>query len=367
MSKTLIDASYSFLYQMFRYDGEGDELSDTEIDEIKAAVDLMMREVEQPMLIGAILPYAGNDPPMGTLPCNGAEYSRQNYPLLYDYLVGSSRIVDEDLFVTPYFPGRAVTMVDEDHDPYNLYGDAEITLTEDHIPPHSHSYTPPSFDVDLETPGAPDIFAASVGAPSLTGSTGGGEAHSNIPPSIALNWCIVAGSYITPEEEPPLEGEFILYGTGAVTGGETPSGDSEVWVGVKFSVTDAGSITHGRFWKNAGDGDTHIFGVWDDANTLVDTFTFDSETASGWQEIEIDPIHMDAGEEFTIAVLHPVGYYTKTFHYFDADYDVDVFHVEGGGMNGLYGYTSTSGEIVRPTNVYQNTNYFVSVRFLVDA
>ncbi len=72
-------------------------------------------------------------------------------------------------------------------------GEDAHTLTTDEMPAHTHTYVPPVFDVDLEAPGVPDILAARLGAPTATGSTGGGSAHENRPPFHAVIMGIFAG------------------------------------------------------------------------------------------------------------------------------------------------------------------------------
>lgn len=193
MSKVLADGAYSFYYEMRNWKGASYELTDDEIDEIKAAVDKLMAELERPALIGLIMPYAGNLPPSGTLNCDGDTYLRTDYPYLYEYLSGTDYIIDADTFNTPVFDGR--TIIQAGTIPQGtLLGEETHTLIEAELAPHDHLYTPPVANVDLESPGAPDIFAAGVGLiQAHTSVSGGGDPHNNMQPSIAMNFCIVSG------------------------------------------------------------------------------------------------------------------------------------------------------------------------------
>lgn len=163
-------------------------------------------------MIGAIVPYASTTNPPGTLPCDGSEYLRSDYPLLYDALDSTyqrpgSFLTHPDAFVTPDFRGRFILAAQTpDYAPHSTGGEAEHTLTEEEMPshthgndPHAHTYTTPTFGVDIESVGVPD--PTGVGNPPVPNGTsadsiniynsGGDQAHNNMPPYIALNYAIV--------------------------------------------------------------------------------------------------------------------------------------------------------------------------------
>jgi len=190
MGQTLIGTAYFDLYNMRNWKGAGYELTETEIDEIKAAVDALIRETGFSVMIGAFLPYAGLNSPNGTLPCDGETYNRVDYPELYEYLIDSPYMVDEDTFTTPLFPDRAVTMASETNAAYSEYGEETHALTEDENAAHTH--TESAVGTTLSAIGEIPALLA-VASASVTGSSGLGEPHNNVPPSIAFNWCIVSG------------------------------------------------------------------------------------------------------------------------------------------------------------------------------
>ena len=141
--------------------------------------------------IGSIVPYAREVLPENVLPCDGSQHATADYPELAGVLHGVYNI-SKDYFVTPdlraVFPFGAATVGDVG----TTGGSATARLDEENLPPHSHTYTPPTANVDLEAPGAPDIVAAGVGLPTQTGQTGQGVPFSIIPPYHALLWGIVA-------------------------------------------------------------------------------------------------------------------------------------------------------------------------------
>lgn len=192
-SVTLANAAFSFLRDMREWEFNEDIDNTAEIDEIKAAVDKLMRELSVSMMIGAILPYVGITVPVGTLRCDGAIYQRVDYPELYEYASGTALIIDADTFSAPLFTGRTVVAAGSGFPHGSAFGEAAHILTVDEMPSHSHVYTPAVLNVDLESPGAPDLFAAGVGIPTTTSSVGGGQSHNNYQPSVALYYCIVAG------------------------------------------------------------------------------------------------------------------------------------------------------------------------------
>lgn len=192
---------------------------------------MFLEYLESSCLIGAIMPYGTIQPPDNTLPCDGSLHQRDDYPKLYDRLE-SALIVDGGSFRTPDLRGRFVLAADVDNQPLDEGGESEITLTVGQMPehghtspPHGHSnlphdhVSPPHFHTEvIPTPtvingGIEAPAAGAVPTPSVTGaasaiispnsitigdtavtinSTGGGEAHPNMPPFTALNYCIVA-------------------------------------------------------------------------------------------------------------------------------------------------------------------------------
>lgn len=148
--------------------------------------------------VGVVAPFCVadvSDLPEGWLPCRGEQYDAEDYPKLYAKLPSSLK--GATTFNTPDLRGHVVMGAGTfpsltTRNIMDRIGAETHTLTETQIPSHSHTYTPPVANVDLETPGAPDIFAAGVGIPTQTGSTGGGQAHNNIQPSLVMLYAIRA-------------------------------------------------------------------------------------------------------------------------------------------------------------------------------
>lgn len=166
-----------------------DVMTDVQWDEVESIVTGALSAVMENQFIGSII-WRPGDPQANELVCDGSQYQRVDYPTLYNRLAPAF-IVDADNFVVPDLVGRfaygaagagiGATGGSETH-----------TLTESEMPVHTHTYTPPVPNIDIEAPGAPDLFAAGVGLPVQTGAAGAGQAHNNMPPYLGLVPCLIA-------------------------------------------------------------------------------------------------------------------------------------------------------------------------------
>jgi len=171
-------------------------------DEIDELIGRANRELNMSALIGSIVWLAGPIPDT-MLYCDGSSYDQADYPALYDAL--DSQYHSGTTFTVPDLVGQFVLGADVG-ELGETGGEEEVTLEIAQMPshshdntPHGHTYTPPVLNLDLESPGVPDILGAGMGIPTSTGTsgitidaTGGDEAHNNMPPFVKLWPCIVA-------------------------------------------------------------------------------------------------------------------------------------------------------------------------------
>jgi len=170
-----------------------DEITDDQWDTIEKLVAGVYSEVFNPML-GMIFPIVTNLTPVNCLPCDGATYAREDYPLLYEIL-DPAFIVDEDSFTVPDLRRKKPRGADPEAvlDPILVgqTGGAEtVALTTSEMPSHQHGL----FQTDslAVAPGELPVlipFAFALGATDLAGS---GVAHDNIDPYQAFNFVMVA-------------------------------------------------------------------------------------------------------------------------------------------------------------------------------
>lgn len=136
-------------------------------------------------MIGQIMMLA-TDTPTWCLECDGSEYLKTDYPELWA-VVDVAYETDATHFRVPdlqsRFPLGGVLLGDSG-------GESAVTLTIAEMPAHTHSEQDPG-SVVVQA-GTPSVALADPGLPSSTGSTGGGEAHNNMPPYEVVRFVIVA-------------------------------------------------------------------------------------------------------------------------------------------------------------------------------
>lgn len=125
------------------------------------------------------------DPGAGWLLCDGTTYLREDYPELYARLTveTSPLIIDADNFSVPDLRGKF--RLGSDAGDLATGGAATVTLTEAQIPAHTHTYD--QIGATLTDPGE---VPSAIGIDDIntvnTGTTGGSEAHENMPPYTAF-------------------------------------------------------------------------------------------------------------------------------------------------------------------------------------
>jgi hypothetical protein len=82
-----------------------------------------------------------------------------------------------------------------------------------------------------------------------------------------------------------------------------------IQLGVRFTSTQAGTVSGIRFFKVTGDANTHAVRLWADGTELA-TATSVGETASGWQTVYFTaPVPIAAGVEYRASYSTPRGRY----------------------------------------------------------
>ena len=136
-------------------------------------------------------------------------------------------------------------------------------------------------------------------------------------------------------------------------------------LGMAFQSTIAGWVDGVRFYKGAGNGGTHTGSLWTSSGTLLETGTFQNETASGWQTLTFaNPV------QITPNTTYVVSYYTSEGHYsVDEEYFANQVNTPpligvkasylGGQGNGLF----NPGGPGFPTHMNDSWSYSVDVVF----
>jgi len=168
------------------------EVGVTVDDTTEAAWQILSEFYKDNPLIGKIDAFF-LDPGDMYLPLDGSTHAESNYPELYARLPES--MIDDIAmeFTLPDLEGLFLKGQAGGEAAGDVAGEASISLTVAEMPAHTHTYTPPVLDVDLEGPGVPDVLAARLGTPAQTSSTGSGDAHENRPPFVVVFWFIFSG------------------------------------------------------------------------------------------------------------------------------------------------------------------------------
>lgn len=130
----------------------------------------------------SIMWFVGAIIPDGWLLADGSIVSSDDYPD-YAAAVDSSLVVSPSQVRLPDLVDRFPIGAGNIYPVDDTGGETEHTLTVGEMPAHTHSYNVYSSNIDVEAAGAPDPFAVgNPQVPTVTGSTGGGAAHNNMPP-----------------------------------------------------------------------------------------------------------------------------------------------------------------------------------------
>ena len=162
---------------------------------------------------GTVQTFAGSVAPSGWLLCDGNEYTPEQYILLYN-AIGTIYGGGEGTFQVPDMRSRfALGLGNGDNElsvrTIGVTGGAEThTLTTNEIPSHNHSITDPGHshsytnntndqsvnDTIITESSADNAELSQTTGVNTTGitvnSTGGGQAHNNMPPYMVLNYII---------------------------------------------------------------------------------------------------------------------------------------------------------------------------------
>ena len=82
-------------------------------------------------------------------------------------------------------------------------------------------------------------------------------------------------------------------------------------LGTRFTTSEDGLASGVGFYKGSSNTGTHVGRLWNaTTRQLLDTVTFTSETASGWQTALFDnPVPLAAGQAYVVSYSVPIGYY----------------------------------------------------------
>ena len=184
---TAVNGALDLLMQPSNWQQYG-AITPQEISEAMRTMFWQYVETDAACMIGAIIPYATDTTPDGTLYCDGGSYLRTDYPNLYAVLA-SVYIVDADNFVVPDLRDSVPVGAGSTFAIGDTGGEQTHVLTSGEMPAHTHTEGTATPSV-AQTPVVP--IPSSVPGIGITGSAGGGAAHNNMQTYVALRYCIIA-------------------------------------------------------------------------------------------------------------------------------------------------------------------------------
>jgi hypothetical protein len=128
-------------------------------------------------------------------------------------------------------------------------------------------------------------------------------------------------------------------------------------LGMRFKAIEAGQIKAIRFYKSPSETGIHTGKIYSASGQLLASVTFANETASGWQMQNLAaPLAIAANTEYTVSVNTGNTFYVAT------NSGLATQMTNGSLQNivgGVYGPVGS-----RPTQVWENSNYFRDVLFV---
>ncbi|MEQ1955488.1 DUF4082 domain-containing protein [Mesorhizobium yinganensis] len=171
-----------------------------------------------------------------------------------------------------------------------------------------------------------------------------------------------ASATVSMTVSPPANTQSLFSST-STPANLSVSDPNSVELGVKFTVSSAGTITGVRYYKGAQDTGTHTGSLWTSAGDLLTTATFTNETVSGWQTLTFaQPITVTTGATY-VASYHSNGNYTVTPNFFTGNYTNGPLTAPSSAISGGNGVFSYGSSTLFPTSSYNSSNYWVDVLF----
>ena len=127
-------------------------------------------------------------------------------------------------------------------------------------------------------------------------------------------------------------------------------------MGVRFQTGVDGEISSVYFYKGAGNDGQHTAKLWTTTGQMLASATFGTETAQGWQKVDLDrPLQVSAGDTYIASYHAPRGHYSINENFFAQP-------LVSGPLTATAGVYAYGGAGSFPTATYRASNYWVDVQ-----
>jgi len=138
-------------------------------------------------------------------------------------------------------------------------------------------------------------------------------------------------------------------------------------LGVRFAADVPGVITAIRFYKAAVNTGPHPVRLWSSGGQLLGSGSAQSETDSGWQQVDLPGgVRVQAATPYIASYSAPVGRFAQDVNFFAAAAGTSPIRGLAStsvAANGIY--ATATGSF--PTRTYATSNYWVDVVFVPDS
>lgn len=159
-----------------------------------------------------------------------------------------------------------------------------------------------------------------------------------------------------PPIDPPSTNGVSILGTQLPARTEN---DSPVELGMKFRSSEAGVITHIRYFRPSTETGSHQGNIWTLDGRRLAQVTFTGETASGWQTAQLNPaLSIAANGTYIVSVNSNTAYAITSGGLASSISNTPLTTV--AGSNGVFNYEPGAF----PFETFENSNYFRDVVFV---
>ena len=161
---------------------------------------------------------------------------------------------------------------------------------------------------------------------------------------------------VTPVDDAPAgEAGFSLWNRSVTPARASDPETKAVEVGVKFQAGIDGEISSMYFYKGAGNDGPHTAKLWTTTGEVLVSVAYGSETAQGWQKVDLDrPLQISAGETYIASYHAPKGKYSISEGFFAQPLVSGPLTATAG----VYAY-GAAGSF--PTGTWKSSNYWVDL------